>query len=208
VTAATPPRDPEAELLHREFAGYMKARGCNPDLTMVCSNFGPGDLRNAFTAGWEAMRDLAGATLAAEVRAGHVRIETGTPRDPAGVTGQAGRILPEYSTVGERELSEAIHQALGFASVCWEPMDCTGVFEEARVRQVADELTGIIGQYADGFLAEITGQLRNALGTDPDAEREPGETAEAFALRLVAYCKERIDELHRDIANGKGDDDE
>lgn len=67
--------------------------------------------------------------------------------------GQADRILPAYDAVGERELSEAVHQALGFASVCWEPMDCTGVFEEDRVRQVAAELTGIIGQYADALAA-------------------------------------------------------
>lgn len=78
----------------------------------------------------------------------------------AATPGQAARILPAYDAVGERELSEAVHQALGFASVCWEPMNCTGVFEEARVRQVADELTGIIGQYA----AAIAAQERPAPG--------------------------------------------
>lgn len=72
-----------------------------------------------------------------------------TPATP----GHAERILPAYDTVGERELSEAVHQALGAASVCWEPMDCTGVFESRRAAQIGAELTGIIGQYADDFAA-------------------------------------------------------
>lgn len=75
--------------------------------------------------------------------------KTPEPGAPAPDPGQAARILPAYATVGDAEMSEAVHQALGFASVCWEPMDCTGVFEGDRVAQAAGELLGIIGQYAD-----------------------------------------------------------
>jgi hypothetical protein len=57
------------------------------------------------------------------------------------------RLLPVYEQVGDAELSEAVHQALGVASVCWEPMDCTGVFDEATARQAAAELLAIIAQY-------------------------------------------------------------
>lgn len=62
--------------------------------------------------------------------------------------GQAPRILPEYDAVGEQELSEAVHQALGAASVCWNPMDCTGVFKSSRAAQIGAELIGIARQYA------------------------------------------------------------
>lgn len=33
------------------------------------------------------------------------------------------RILPEYPFVLGQEIQEAIRQALGAASVCWDPMD-------------------------------------------------------------------------------------
>lgn len=92
---------------------------------------------------------------------------------------QTARILPAYEEVGERELSEALHQALGFASVCWEPMDCTGVFGEARVRQVAAEMTGIIGQYADDHAAAQ--QPQPAPGDAHGTERQEDD-----ALRRIA----------------------
>lgn len=53
VPAATRPH-----WLVADFEGYMKAQGYNPDLTMICSNFGPDDLRDAFEAGMQAQRDL------------------------------------------------------------------------------------------------------------------------------------------------------
>lgn len=84
----------------------------------------------------------------------HAWLDRRGPRAAPGTAGavtpgRAGRILPEYGTVGEAELSEAVHQAVGAASVCWERMEGTGVFDDARARQVAAELIGIAGQYAD-----------------------------------------------------------
>lgn len=46
------------------------------------------------------------------------------------------------------------------------------------------------------FVAEITGALLAALGEDADAAPEPGESPERRAVRLAAYAKGRIDELH------------
>lgn len=104
-------------------------------------------------------------------------MSTGDREVTAPAPGQTARILPAYDAVGERELSEAVHQALGFASVCWEPMDCTGVFEESRVRQVADELTAIIGQYADAIAAQerpapdrLVRLLMDEMGWDDSAQ--------------------------------------
>jgi hypothetical protein len=50
------------------------------------------------------------------------------------------------------------------------------------------------------FTGEIIGELRQALGADPDAEQEAGEAPEDFAIRLAHYARERIDELHGLIA--------
>lgn len=60
----------------------------------------------------------------------------------------ADRILPTYQSVGPREMQEAIGQAIGAASACWESMEGTGVFQEQRASQLAGELTWIAGQFA------------------------------------------------------------
>lgn len=41
---------------------------------------------------------------------------------------------------GSLSLSSAVHQAIGAASVCWENMEGTGIFQEARAREIADAL--------------------------------------------------------------------
>jgi hypothetical protein len=41
-------------------------------------------------------------------------------------------------------LGSAVRQCLGAASVCWEPMDGTGVFQEQWANSIADELVGFI----------------------------------------------------------------
>jgi hypothetical protein len=61
------------------------------------------------------------------------------------------RILPVYPFVLGQELDEAIGQAIGAASVCWDPMDGTGVFQESRARQIGDELKGIILKFARSY---------------------------------------------------------
>lgn len=61
----------------------------------------------------------------------------------------AGRILPEVDVVvSRRKMGELIRQALGFASVCWEPMDATGIFQEDKVNRVADELMEAVEKFA------------------------------------------------------------
>lgn len=38
--------------------------------------------------------------------------------------------------------------AIGAGSVCWDPMDCTGVFQENRASRIVDELLTIVENYA------------------------------------------------------------
>lgn len=65
------------------------------------------------------------------------------------MTTERERILPVYTAgVYRDEMFEAIGQALGAASVCWDPMDCTGVFDSRRASQLADELLEIAIQFA------------------------------------------------------------
>ena len=68
------------------------------------------------------------------------------PTEPA----PTGRILADYESVEVGDLREAILQALGAASVCWEPMDCTGVFREDRATQIAYELFEICARWCNG----------------------------------------------------------
>jgi hypothetical protein len=82
------PRDPQAELDHAEWRGWAEANGHDQDC---------GDCRDAFTAGLQVQRDLDDATLAAEVRAGHVRIETGA-QQPA-----PGHVLVMRGTIALRD---------------------------------------------------------------------------------------------------------
>jgi hypothetical protein len=76
------------------------------------------------------------------------------------------RILPEYSYVMGQEMEEAVHQALGAASVSWNPMDCTGTFDEKRARQIAQELMGIVVQFAQDYPRKPEGALV-VSGTPP-----------------------------------------
>src|SRR6266567_3985463 len=58
------------------------------------------------------------------------------------------RILPEYKFVLGQEMEEAVFQALGYASRCW---DKDGVFETEKATQVGGELMDIIVQYAQNY---------------------------------------------------------
>lgn len=42
----------------------------------------------------------------------------------------------------------AIGVAMGAASVCWESMDGTGVYQEGRAHQIVDELFHLVRKYA------------------------------------------------------------
>lgn len=61
------------------------------------------------------------------------------------------QILPQYTTVFDHEMNEAIGQALGRASVAWDPMDCTGVFDSNVCAQLTQELKGIVNQFAASY---------------------------------------------------------
>jgi hypothetical protein len=82
-------RDPEAEQDHAEFTGWFEAQGYNSR-----EHFDEDFMAEAFTAGMQAQRDLDDATLAAEVRAGHVHIETDEPQPAPEL--QAGEIVYLY----------------------------------------------------------------------------------------------------------------
>jgi hypothetical protein len=63
------------------------------------------------------------------------------------------RILPAFKFTLDpqglrQDIQEAIGVALGAASVCWEPMDCTGVFMSQRAAQIVDELMALVMLYA------------------------------------------------------------
>jgi len=67
------------------------------------------------------------------------------------------RILPEEDNTN---LSEIVHQAIGAASTCWEHLDGTGIFDDARARQIADELIAFIKHRGidEIIMVEIGGQ--------------------------------------------------
>lgn len=64
----------------------------------------------------------------------------------------AERILPGFGfTPDQQDIKEVIGLALGAASVCWEPMDGTGVFMDQRAAQIADELEALVLQFASVY---------------------------------------------------------
>lgn len=62
------------------------------------------------------------------------------------------RILPGYGfTPDEKDIQEAIGQAMGAASTCWDPMDCTGVFMTERASRIVDELMALVMQFTSVY---------------------------------------------------------
>jgi len=61
------------------------------------------------------------------------------------------------------DLRTAVYQAMGAASVCWKPMEGTGVFQEARAGQIAEELLFLIHQFQEtpdaDMIAKTAAQL-------------------------------------------------
>lgn len=43
-------------------------------------------------------------------------------------------------------LEEVVGQAVGAASVCWESMEGTGIFQEDRARQIVDDVVGWVNK--------------------------------------------------------------
>lgn len=57
------------------------------------------------------------------------------------------RILPDYTDISREHLEEAVGIAIGAASVCWDSMENTGVFQEERAGQIVDELLMLVEKY-------------------------------------------------------------
>ena len=79
----------------------------------------------------------------------------------------ADRILPVYKDVGKEQVKEAVFQALGAASVCWESMDGTGTFQSVRATQIGNELLSIIYQ------ARLAAPLPVILRADATDDEHP-----------------------------------
>jgi len=61
-----------------------------------------------------------------------------------------------------KNLWEAVYQIMGAASVCWEDLDYTGVFDSGRVSRIADELLAYLtgGKERD----QLSNKVREAIG--------------------------------------------
>jgi hypothetical protein len=59
------------------------------------------------------------------------------------------RYLPEYKVVTDQALQEVIGQALGMASVCWAPMNGTGMFQSEIVEKILGEVIATVQQYTN-----------------------------------------------------------
>ena len=74
----------------------------------------------------------------------------------------------------DKHIEEAVYTALGAASVCWEKMEGTGVFQDDRARAIGEQLMS---------------RINNELGRTIDAE--PNIQSELAAL-LNRYSAESV----------------
>lgn len=60
-----------------------------------------------------------------------------------------------YEDDGSLSLESAVFQALGAASVCWESLEGTGIFDSDRAREIGERLLEVINSQGkvewDGF---------------------------------------------------------
>lgn len=102
-------------------------------------------------------------------------------------------------------LEEAIGQAIGAGSMCWENMEGTGVFMSVRAKSIAEELTRFVKEYVDGWIAFWAGQKKTIVeafaelfpsgGWSTDEHPELGNIDEEFASSVVAQVRRLADEL-------------
>jgi hypothetical protein len=59
----------------------------------------------------------------------------------------AQEIVDEARVKGEDPLSVLVFQALGAASVCWENMAGTGVFDDRQAKHIGDEVVGVLREW-------------------------------------------------------------
>jgi hypothetical protein len=95
----------------------------------------------------------------------------------------------EFRRVGDKRA--AVMMAMGTASVCWTPMDCTGVFNSEAAADVADDLIRYLNipdgvSVADAeFLASL---IDSAVPAHPDGPANwegPGREHAMNILRRV-----------------------
>ena len=72
--------------------------------------------------------------------------------------------IGEHGTLSD---AEAVFQALGAASVCWEDMSGTGVFQSERAKQIGDTLLAHVAQPRLGYATteELLNELRARVET-------------------------------------------
>jgi hypothetical protein len=75
----------------------------------------------------------------------------------------------EFARVGDKRA--AVMVAMGAASVCWTPMDCTGVFDSEAAADIADDLIRYLDVPA-GLSAEEAAWLLTLV--DSAVPAEPG----------------------------------
>lgn len=78
---------------------------------------------------------------------------------------------------GSLSIGAAIRQAVGAASMCWESMSATGVFDDKRAAEIADTLQAFVTVNPEGIPA--------------DDAAPTSELADA-ARKIVAACKEHF----------------
>lgn len=91
---------------------------------------------------------------------------------------------PEHD--GTLPIETAVFQALGAASVCWESMAGTGVFDSTRAKEIGDELLAVIrdGDARSGA-GLIAAERRRQVDVEGyDAEHDRGGATD---LALAAY---------------------
>jgi hypothetical protein len=93
----------------------------------------------------------------------------------------------------KKELTRIIGEGVGAASMCWESMEGTGVFQNARAGQIVNELVEAAVSYARA------GEAMTILG-NPDIQLQ----ARTYAFQ---YIRERINKTDEDAFNSFGMDD-
>jgi hypothetical protein len=89
-----------------------------------------------------------------------------------------GRWAPDANDTEPADLTSAVLQAVGAASVCWATMDGTGVFDEQRALEVAYGLIDYLGRFGEAEWDDATGQAARWLDEHDDTRAVDG-TGEA-----------------------------
>lgn len=92
----------------------------------------------------------------------------------------------EFRRVGDKRA--AVMMAMGTASVCWIPMDCTGVFDSATAADVADDLIRYLA-VPDGLSAAeatfLASLIDSAVPAHPDGPANWEGAGREHAMKLL-----------------------